>query len=134
MLQWNASYEVGNRFIDSEHKILFELANEIASKDIDTLAKFKEIYLELIQYTNLHFINEEQLMKDIGFSGFATHVLNHRMIIDQMRKLISQPSPLEELQTSLVSCLSHWITTHILREDMAYRPALVEWKKKRLGL
>jgi len=134
MLQWNSSYEVGNRFIDSEHKILFEIANEFGTNEIDSLAKFKETYLELIQYTNLHFMNEELLMKDIGFAGAPNHSLSHRRILDEMRELVGHPSSLEELKSKLGNCLQHWITGHILREDMGYRPAYTEWKRKRLGL
>ena len=133
MLAWNQTYAIGNRFIDAEHRILFDIANELTSKGLDSVEKFKEVYLELLQYTNLHFQNEEMLLKEIGYSHLLGHSQSHREITNDMRNLVLQRHSLDELTMGLTGCLQHWIGNHILREDMAYRSSLAEWKHRRIG-
>ena len=134
MIHWNSSYEIGNRFIDSEHRILFDIASEFTANGIDSIAKFKEIYLELMLYAKFHFANEELMMKDIGYEDLANHVMSHRLIADEMRNLIAHPASLDELKANLDACLQRWISTHILREDMAYKQPLAEWRRSHLGM
>lgn len=130
MLEWNKSYEIGNRFIDSEHKILFEIANDVSANGLDTIEAFKGMYLDLMQYMNLHFHNEEAVLKDIGYSHVATHQNSHHAIMEEMRQLVQHAGGLASVKVELEGCLQRWIVNHIVREDMAYKPFYLAWRKK----
>lgn len=133
MLQWNNSYETGNRFIDSEHHLLFDIANQVASNAITSPEQFKEYYLELLLYTHLHFASEEVLLKDIGYQSLSSHQQSHQTIILEMQNLLSSGRNMEAIVHELEGFLQKWLVNHIVREDMAWRPTYVAWKNARLG-
>ena len=133
MLDWNKSYETGNRLIDAEHRILFEIANDVANHGLTSLDKFKETYLDLVQYATLHFASEETLQREIGYQAVASHQNSHRAIVEEMRAIITHQPTLASLSKELEGYLQRWIVNHILREDMAWKPVYVAWRAKRLG-
>ncbi len=118
---WDKKYETGNRFIDSEHMILFDIANELAETDFETPRDFKVKYLELIEYANLHFVSEERIMKTIGYVNLDVHHKIHQDIINEMTGLLCAKNSLITIHHNLVSLVTKWIITHILQEDMAYK-------------
>jgi hemerythrin len=133
MLQWNNTYETGNRFIDSEHHLLFDIANQVAANAITSPERFKEFYLELMQYTHLHFASEEVLMKEIGYQNLLTHQQSHQTIMHEMQNLLTTARSMESIVHDLEAFMQKWLVNHIVREDMAWRPVYVAWKNARLG-
>jgi hemerythrin-like metal-binding protein len=133
MLEWKLDYATGNRIIDAEHKILFEIANEFAGESKITLGKFKETYFDLIQYTTMHFSSEEAMLREIAYPSLATHQTSHARIIEEMKSLLGRSNNLDTLQKELERALQRWIVNHILREDMAYKPTMIDWREHRLG-
>jgi len=131
---WDKKYETGNRFIDSEHMILFEIANELAETDFSTPHDFKVKYLELIEYANLHFATEERIMKSIGYVNLDIHHKIHQGILSEMKSLVRTKASLVSIHHNLVSLVTKWIITHIIQEDMAYKPVYLQWQKKIIGL
>ena len=133
MIQWKSEYATGNRLIDAEHKVLFEIANEVVNNEMSSIAKFKEVYLELLQYTQMHFSSEEILLREIGYIQLASHQKNHVEIIQEMHNLLREHHSIAALHKELGACLQHWLINHILREDMAWRPVFQAWKETRIG-
>lgn len=133
MIQWKQEYATGNRLIDAEHKVLFEIANEVVNKESISIAQFKDLYLELLQYTQMHFCSEEILLREIGYIQLSTHQKNHLEIIQEMHILLRDNHTIASLQRELAACLQHWLINHILREDMAWRPVFQAWRAARIG-
>lgn len=134
MLLWKKEYEVGNRFIDSEHKILVDLANEIINSTYSSVIEFKKHYLELLEYTSLHFANEERIMREIHFIGLNEQHRQHEEIVQQMKKLLVDSKSLESVHSHLVVLLKKWVITHIEQEDRKLREPYLRWRKEKLGL
>ena len=84
-LQWEASYESGNRKIDLEHRELFRLANWlmdcIARNDCeDDVGQCLDTLLVELQR---HFQNEESVLNSIGYSDTAEHGQEHARLLQK---------------------------------------------------
>ncbi|MDD5300577.1 MAG: hemerythrin domain-containing protein [Gallionella sp.] len=119
---------VGNAVIDSDHKKLVELVNDIAyaAKARDRFALSRAI--KLFKFCiNCHFINEEQFAQALDFP-FALHKLAHQ----NMRiELDFATHELKKNSASTMFIMGHyakflrdWLIKHITEEDMQMKPLL----------
>lgn len=125
-LVWQERFNMGVDFIDDEHKKLFGILNRMFMYE-DHEAKGQWACREGIKYFKdhalKHFIEEEQYMASINYSGFETH----RHLHDDFRTKIlpSLETELEQTKYSADS-ISHflgvcagWLIGHTLIEDHA---------------
>lgn len=134
MLLWQKDYEIGNRFVDSEHKILVDLANEIIDTNFESVMDFKKKYLELMEYTSFHFANEERMMREMHYIGLQDQQRQHEEIVFQMKNLLTESKSLESLHSHLTVLLRKWVIHHIETEDRKLREPYARWKNEKLGI
>lgn len=122
-LTWSKQMSVGNQTIDTEHKKIFDLVNEvdrvIGTKDAALIAQALN---QLEETTRAHFENEEKIARAIDFP-FEDHVLEHKYILDefqQIKALLSanQDSWSESVAEYYFDFLSTWAIDHVLEDDM----------------
>ena len=122
-LTWSKQMSVGNQTIDTEHKKIFDLVNEvdrvIGTKDAALIAQALN---QLEETTRAHFENEEKIARAIDFP-FEDHVLEHKYILDefqQIKTLLSanQDSWSESVAEYYFDFLSTWAIDHVLEDDM----------------
>ena len=65
---WEEKFSVGNEDIDTQHKGLFSLGNELF--EASRTQSIKPIIMRLYKYTREHFSSEEEMMKRIGYPLF----------------------------------------------------------------
>lgn len=88
-LVWDPAWNSGNRTIDSEHKELLKLGNEI----IDMAAREQSFeaalpYLDnVIRHVETHFRHELQILARIGYPGYDEHARIHTALMEQIRFL-----------------------------------------------
>ena len=125
-LSWHERYRIGNVAIDDQHKKLFELVNHF--DDVIKMGMEDElgrIVDDLISSSVAHFKFEEELMEQAGFPALDDHKKMHEELIGQIRDMRAQMKAGGHVSTkSVVRFLADWLTNHILREDMAYKPYL----------
>jgi len=78
-LEWNKSYESGNKQIDEQHRNLFERSNMLIKALIaqQGRALCMQYIEELISEISEHFSTEEQLIKRAGYPGTEEHRKTH---------------------------------------------------------
>jgi hemerythrin-like metal-binding protein len=124
-VHWKDSYECGHSLIDDQHRTLFEDANALLLSSQrgapDVLSRFDE----LISHVLGHFSDEERVLRDIGFPGYAAHRRSHMQLADKAMRLreamILGHHRHEELLEFL---LQDVIERHLLVEDQAFFGAL----------
>jgi len=125
-LPWHDRYNVGHAELDTQHQQLFELVNHF--DDVIPMGMPAELGLivdDLIRITRAHFTFEETLMQNHGFPGMAEHTKMHGELIRQLQDMrVRMSAGGHESSKSIARFLADWLTNHILREDMAYRPYL----------
>jgi len=129
LLEWDDSYSVNVLKIDTQHKRLISIVNELndamaegRGKDIlsNTLAR-------LINYTKEHFRDEEQLMSDQGYPDFKKHQAEHIRLTEQV---IQFQKEYEDgsiaITIKMMRFLRDWLSNHIKGTDKKYGPYLNE--------
>ena len=117
---WDPTLETGNELVDSQHKQLFELINELhdAIVDGDALETQQSILDRLLAYAETHFLDEEKLMASVGYPGLAAQQEMHREYTFETNRLAEDARASEMvLPITLAVFLHEWLTKHIRIED-----------------
>ncbi|MGA2183462.1 MAG: bacteriohemerythrin [Bryobacteraceae bacterium] len=117
---WNDGYLLGVPIIDSEHKTLFAIADELNESIIhgDNTRTQKNLLTRLINAFITHFEHEEGLMSHYQYPDLEDHADEHRTLSAQMIKLKQRLDagaltiPMDAMQT-----LRNWFDRHIRRYD-----------------
>ncbi|GFZ31633.1 bacteriohemerythrin [Clostridium zeae] len=124
MITWKDEYTVGVELIDSQHKRLLEIANDVYeltknSFITDKYDRIVEVIEELRDYTIFHFKSEEEYMLSIGYKKFLSHKVEHDDFVNKVNSLdLNQID--ESQQKHLLEILEFvikWIDEHILQKD-----------------
>lgn len=125
-LSWHARYTLGNAEIDTQHRKLFELVNHFDEViKMGMTEELSRILDDILTYTLGHFRFEEELMAKVGFPQLSSHQKVHIELIRQAQDMQAKMKRGGHVSARAVArFLSDWLTNHIIREDMEYRPYL----------
>ena len=128
-LVWDYVLSVGNEEIDEDHRRLVGLFNMLnhsvaEGHDTDYLAAVLD---ELINCTVWHFSHEERLMLKYGYEEYAEHKAEHQELIQSVKELRQKILQAGRLVANEdIEFLEHWLTGHILSNDMKLGSFLAE--------
>lgn len=132
-IKWSAQLSVGNDVIDSDHKYLIEIVNEV-EKYIDqrNQAGMTRAYDKLVQYSKLHFAAEEAIAIAAGYIQTPNLQESHHKLIE---KLAESKLELGEKWTKVsverfTALLKSWLIDHIIKEDLLMKPTLAKFSPK----
>ncbi len=123
LIKWRDSYSVGVDKFDQEHMLLVELINEmfIIVRDRGDVATLGDAVAKLIDYTKVHFTDEEEAMEQVNYPLLEEHKKIHADLLEQvLRFQVRMDKEGEEMRTDLYKFLRDWLINHILDEDMKY--------------
>ena len=133
VVAWSKSYALGLLEIDLQHKVLFDLINDLWNHLVSNNEN-KDILRtisELEHYTISHFTAEETFMRMQNHPNFDQHKLLHDGFIARIsaekHALISG----EKLSFEILTFLKDWLVGHILVYDRAYADILIRKKAKK---
>lgn len=121
---WNPSMSVGDNRLDNEHMVLIEVINQLVIADNRRDRHILEMTIdELISYASFHFRHEEEYMARAGYPGRDDHIGQHRAFTNKMLRVRDSFLTHRRMAVGdeILIFLRHWLTQHILIEDMAYR-------------
>lgn len=125
---WKDEFSVNVAEIDEQHKRLFIIGAKIndlafAKDEYDHYDEIISVLHGLREYTEYHFDHEEKMMEKYGYEGFEAQKFEHHFVIKKIQKF--EKSDIDEKQSdtiiNLVTFVSDWISSHILKEDMMYK-------------
>ncbi len=128
-LRWTKLYSVGHPALDTQHRKLFVLINElIALQEADATTQQHAIVdtlPKLARYAERHFKAEELLMARAQADNLAAHREKHAALLAQVQQLQhaidrGKMPPFAEL----LLFLRYWLAEHILVTDKRYAPAM----------
>ena len=121
-ITWEENFRVGHPMIDSQHKRLFEIADELyelilgppEKRDSDTAM----VLQDCAKYVNFHFSCEEKIMNESQYEEVEGHLNQHKAFTTYVASLMSDSSrgtgiDLEKLYVFI----SDWLVKHICTED-----------------
>ena len=117
-------YVIGVEQIDEEHKRLFEIigeANAVLHNDFlyDKFDQISNILGELVEYTKVHFADEEAYMESINYEGLEAQKRAHAMFVEKIENinLDDVDDNQDEYLKGLLNFLLDWLVNHILKVD-----------------
>lgn len=121
-LQWTNGLSVNNDLIDKEHQMYFDLLNRLYAENEQGAGRDKldRLFNEFIQFVRFHFLVEENLMLDSGYSDYGLHKMAHRHALDTLK------SKLFDFQSGKTSCSDvldfaiEWFLMHISSQDKKF--------------
>lgn len=121
--EWSPVFETGLEEVDTQHRRLVELVNDLGDKLESGEAQHIDATLNaLAQYTVYHFGCEEALMRSAGVDPeyAQRHEATHRLFVKQVTDWISQRNaPGQTTLPQLLDYLANWLIFHILGDDQS---------------
>lgn len=137
LMEWNDKLSVGVDAIDSDHKHLVGLVNEL--HDAVKAAKGKEVLGKvldgLIAYTKSHFGREEVEMGKTHYPKANDHIKEHanltKQVLDVQAKYKAGNNAV--LSMEVMAFLRDWLIKHIQASDKALGEHLKAQKAKKVA-
>ena len=123
VIVWSKDYELGNEFVDSQHKRLFELVSNVGQScaeggDNSALSETLDF---LLQYTVQHFSDEEALQLQYNYPDFENHKKLHEEFEATVKEKVEEfkaSGSTKDLSETVSDFIIAWLVNHILKEDM----------------
>ena len=114
---WQDYYQMGDELVDSEHKDLFVLADQLVSSiNREELVKNSRM---IYQHVKEHFRGEEILLKKSGFRNYKGHVKEHTVMLEKLADMDQKIANDEWKQSDIQEFMERW-GKHIINSDMAF--------------
>jgi len=129
LIQWNNAMSVGVTEIDTQHKRLITMINELSDAMRDHKAKdvIGNIVDSMLSYTASHFTLEEKYFDQFRYPDTVIHKKEHA---DFVKKVTAFREDYVKgrlgLSVEILYFLSDWLKNHIQGSDRKYAPFFQE--------
>lgn len=125
LIQWTEALSVKIPGMDSDHRVLVGLINQLASAEkIGNRRVAESVLDELLNYAIDHFYREEQFLQNSGypFPDLVKHKLQHAAFTETVQDIRWQylRGFRPRINQEVLLFLRDWLSKHILAEDMKY--------------
>jgi hemerythrin len=125
LVKWSATFSVGIKLIDDQHKGLLDLVNDMfnhsTGDEASERAYFQKIIQTTVDYVKVHFATEEKIMIATKFPGYAEHKRAHDVfvltVVDNIRDFEAGK---KFTLAGFTKFLKEWVLTHIAIMDKQY--------------
>jgi len=129
ILAWSHELSVQITSIDLEHRRLFDLLKKLYDAIVVgcSRATLNTIVTDLLKVAEGHFENEEALMKDHGYPGYASHLAEHEKIAEGVKTLVAALTAGKLVDKPDIALLpAQWLYSHIRSHDKLYMHFLMQ--------
>lgn len=121
-VNWSDALLTGVDDIDAEHRYYFEILHRFNKARADGFdpRRLRTLLNDLLAYIEMHFRNEETIMRDVGYPAVERHVGSHQRAAEAIQQLFASDPDDATVHEFLNSFLSRWLIGHIQSEDRAF--------------
>lgn len=120
-LFWSDDLITGEKIVDFQHKVIFNYLNFLIlsakSKETQQVV-LKNALNALVEYTVIHFEDEEMVLESIGYPDLAKHRKIHHDCAKHILDFKQRFEAGEDMIDELILFIKNWIVEHIKQEDM----------------
>ena len=128
---WDESLETGNAIIDSQHRQLISLIDALTDEP-KSANKILRLLNEVMDFTIIHFLSEEELMADVNYPPDAT-----RTMVDQHKdfKAYARLRILEFRQDKSFNIIpfQSFVMNHLKVHEFGLDRQLADWIRQQNG-
>jgi len=114
VVEWRDGFRVDIAQVDREHRRLFELIARLEVANVQATID------ELLNYVVVHFTNEQKIMEESKYPGFADHLKLHEGFSQTVGEFIAADNWNEERVGELRKFLNKWLIGHIMTHDLRF--------------
>jgi hemerythrin len=135
MVIWDEKYATGIHLIDSQHKELFSLTNELFHACLggeEALeGVFKETMERMVEYVHFHFGAEQEMLQRVKYPDYQEHKKQHETLVRDILQSVKEYNEGQKLvPNQFVRTLRDWILSHIALYDKLFASYIATQKKK----
>ncbi len=128
LIRWSERLNTGIPEVDDQHRRLVDLINQLfkAMQHGSNKTEVSKVVDELVDYTQTHFRDEEDLMRRHGYPGLSEHQRIHQTFVATVAKYAEKIKGDTHLSaTEVFSFLKDWLLSHIEKQDRdGYAPMI----------
>ena len=114
---------VGEKSIDAEHDLQMQLLDSLsqAIQRGGDLSPMKYILEQFIEFSDMHFLSEQLVMRLHAYPGYEPHLEEHTRLMKKVREIRANLMKGENQPSlELIRELREWLINHIASEDAAF--------------
>jgi hemerythrin len=112
---WKDRYCVGDATIDTQHRYLFDLANDaVRSK---AKVELTQNVMKLFRYVREHFAYEEEVMRLAHYPNYKEHLKLHEELVSELSAIGAKIHDDRWPATELARFMEYWLLVHIVTID-----------------
>jgi len=120
---WDEGIATGIESVDTEHRLQVSLVNALEEllRRQDDLPLAEKTLAQLVDFTSVHFLSEELMMRLYAYPQHDAHCAEHARLVDQAREIgkgLSAGGAASALAST--ARLREWLTSHIRSQDQAF--------------
>ncbi|BDV00772.1 hypothetical protein TDMWS_08570 [Thermodesulfomicrobium sp. WS] len=119
-VEWEPHFATGIPSVDEQHQKLIAILNDLAAtvEAGPTHKQLLDIVVQLADYAQYHFADEERIMETMDYAETEEHRLEHQTFINQIELFdLDAILATEGLATEMLHFLKTWLCDHILGID-----------------
>ena len=115
--------KVGEAAIDAEHDLQMQLLDSLIQtvERGSDFASIKHVLEQFIEFSDMHFLSEQLVMRLHGYPAYETHLEQHTRLMKKIREIRERVFRGEKTPSlPMIHGLRDWLLAHIATEDVAF--------------
>ena len=125
-MEWSEKFNIGIDVIDNQHRQILDYINALEKIRATGAAReqIKDVFDDLIDYTQSHFSFEENLLAQVNYQFLPSHRSIHELFVKRLKDCRQRFDNGESVEDDLNRLLSKWLINHIQHDDQDYIDAV----------
>jgi hemerythrin len=125
-LKWASEFEIGNEYVDLQHRHFLSLINRIGKNFRETNDDDykKRLIIELHKYADFHFISEENIAISGGLPGVKSHHELHLQLLEELNQNAENLDNGLKTIDEFLEFITDWFLVHTIHEDRKFFKAM----------
>ena len=118
-LYWVSEFEIGNEYVDLQHRYFLDLINRIGKNFRETNdGDYKrKLIIELHKYADFHFASEENIAISCGLPGVESHHQLHLQLLEELNQYAENLDKGLKTINEFLEFITDWFLVHTQHED-----------------
>lgn len=121
-LYWVSEFEIGNEYVDLQHRYFLDLINRIGKNFRETNDDDykRRLITELHKYADFHFTSEENIAISYGIPGVEDHHQLHLRLLEDLNQYAENLDNGSKTIAEFIEFITDWFLVHTQHEDRKF--------------
>ena len=118
-LYWVSEFEIGNEYVDLQHRYFLDLITRIGKnlKETNDDDYIRRLIVELHKYADFHFASEENIAISCGLPGVKNHHQLHLELLEDLNQYAENLDNGTKTIDEFLEFIADWFLVHTQHED-----------------